>query len=146
MHGGVGELEAIALRGGVGDIEGMAQCVVGARDEACVLAEVPGDISCGIEAGDMYVAVVGHLPYVGGGEGDDLIGDVVEVAVEGEREVAESTRGGTLPGDADIVLVSSLGTQVFVAATVVVEVVEGGHAKGVLVHQAHEEVLVGKGT
>ena len=96
-------------------------------------------IERGIKSGDVYTAIVGHLPYVSGGEGYNLVGDIVEVAIGSERERLECSPLRRLPREAEIVLVGTFGTQVLVAAAEIVEVVEGGHTEGVLVHQTYME-------
>ena len=145
MQRGVGKLYAIALVAGVGDVDGVLQGVACAEVEAYVMAQTHLGIECGVEPCGMYTAVVSHLPYIGGGEGYYLVGDVVEIAVCGEGERCECSPLGCLPSKAEIVFAGTLGTEILVATTEVVEVVEGGHAEGVLVHQPQVERNVDQG-
>ena len=146
MQRGVGELYAIALIAGVGDVDGVLQGVACAEVEAYVMAQTHLGIECGVEPCDMYMAVVSHLPYIGGGEGYYLVGDVVEIPVCGEGERCECSPVRCLPRETEIVFAGTLGAEILIATTEVVEVVEGGHAEGVLVHQPQVEGNVAQGT
>ena len=74
----------------------------------------------------MYLAVVGHCPCIGCGEGDNLVGHVIEISVDGKRKVIHERCRHNAPCHTYIIFIGLLGTQLAIAEAIVVEVVERG--------------------
>ena len=90
----------------------------------------------------MHLAVVRHLPRIGGGKSHNLIRHIIIVTVERNGDIVEHRQSGFAPCDTDIIFVCLLGSQITVAQPVVIEVVESGQTERTLIHQPEIQRLV----
>ena len=135
MERGIRQLVFIVLGIGIGQVNGLLPRISARHNQFYFFCQGYSGGQSGIHTCGMYLAVVCHLPRIGGGKSHNLIRHIVVVTVERKGNIIEHSPSGFAPCDTDIIFVRFLGPQIAVAQPVVIEVIESGQTERTLIHQ-----------